>query len=164
MKYGPMEEEYRAFLQQMKDWYDAGLLDPDFASNDSATQTSNLLNGVSGAFTGAYIGGVASINQSGQALDPAFRYIGAPYPVTQEGQTPRMGQYAFEARTSGQAAITTACEHPEIAARFLNYYYTLYVYLFLLKNFGVEGEGYTATRKATCTTASCSPTTPMGSP
>lgn len=108
VKYGPMEEEYRAFLQQMKDWYDAGLLDPDFASNDSATQTSNLLNGVSGAFTGYYIGGVATINQNGQALDPAFRYVGAPYPISQEGQTPRIGPYAFEARTSGQAAITTA--------------------------------------------------------
>lgn len=140
VKYGPMEEEYRAFLQQMKDWYDAGLLDPDFASNDSATQTSNLLNGVSGAFTGYYIGGVATINQNGQALDPAFRYVGAPYPISQEGQTPRIGPYAFEARTSGQAAITTACEHPEIAARFLNYYYTQEGGL--LKNFGVEGEGY----------------------
>lgn len=140
VKYGPMEEEYRAFLQQMKDWYDAGLLDPDFASNDSATQTSNLLNGVSGAFTGASGGGVTSINQNGQALDEDFHFVGAPYPITQAGQAPRMAGYSFEVRTSGQAAITTTCEQPEIAARFLNYYYTLEGGL--LKNFGVEGETY----------------------
>jgi len=140
VKFAPLEDGYVDFLKQMNEWYEEGLLDPDFASNDNATQTANMLNGVSGAFAGAANGGVGNTNKSGKAINPDFDVKAVAYPVLNEGDETHNGPYSFQVRTSGQAAITTACENPEAAARFLNYFYTDEGGW--LKNFGVEGYSY----------------------
>ncbi|MGI6653356.1 MAG: extracellular solute-binding protein [Christensenellales bacterium] len=134
--YGPAQEGYRNFLRQMKMWYDTGLLDADFASNNADTRTSNILNGRSGAYVAPAGSGIQAINQMGKAADESFQLYGVDYPVIEAGQTVFFAPYTYSARSAGQAAITRSCRDVEAACKFLNFWYTDEGSL--LKNFGVE--------------------------
>lgn len=138
VQYGPLQPEYKEYLQLLKDWYAQGLLDPDFASLDSKAIESNILNGKSGATFG-YVGG--SIGKwSKAATDPNFKLIGAHNPVFTEGEEPMfLGEYSHKIR-GGSAAITTAAKNPAAIAEWLDYRYTDEG--ITLKNYGVEGLTY----------------------
>ncbi|MBQ6893997.1 MAG: hypothetical protein IJN40_00720 [Clostridia bacterium] len=34
VKFGPFQKEYKAYLQQMNEWLEAGYIDPDYITND----------------------------------------------------------------------------------------------------------------------------------
>lgn len=140
VKYGFYEEGLKdayTFLHQL---YEEGLLDPNFATLDTATTNSNLYNGVSGVVTGALSGGIGN-HLSAMEDDPEFDVAGMHYLVAddQKGELPISGHTDFPVMRFA-TCITTTCEYPEIAARFLDYGYTEAGHLLL--NFGVEGESY----------------------
>ena len=141
VKFGPVEDGYRDFLYLMKTWYDEGLLDPDFSSNDSSTRESNILNNHTGAYVAPAGSGIQAMNQKGKALDANFQLYGVEYPVLNEGEENCFASYNTSSRTVGQAAISRSCKDVESACRLLNYFYTDAGAL--LKNFGVEGLCYT---------------------
>lgn len=141
VKFGPIQDGYREFLQLMKTWYDEGLLDPDFSSNDNATKESNILNNRTGAYVQAAGSGIQSMNQKGKAINPDFQLYGVEYPVLNAGEENCFASYTTSSRGSGQAALSRDCRDIEAACRFLNFFYTDEGAL--LKNFGVEGVCYT---------------------
>lgn len=47
--YGPLQPGYLQFLKTMNQWYEEGLLDPNFTQNDRKTQDANMMTGASGA-------------------------------------------------------------------------------------------------------------------
>ncbi|MDE7045167.1 MAG: ABC transporter substrate-binding protein, partial [Acetatifactor sp.] len=51
--YGPMEEGYRDMLAQIKEWMDAGLIDPDSAEWTGANTKADIMNGDSAICYGA---------------------------------------------------------------------------------------------------------------
>ncbi len=138
VKYGPLEPEYREYLAFVKDWYDRGLLDPDFASNDSNTIAANMTNGKSGFMIGFAGGAMGTYLNAMSGEDYDLKAI--EYPKMLDGSDPMFHHRAWEVRTSGSLAITTVNEYPELSAQWANYFYTEEGGL--LKNFGIEGESY----------------------
>jgi len=134
--FGPMEDGYKEFLETMHRWYKEGLLDPNFSTTDSATITSNMLNGKTGAMNGALSGGIGSLIKA--STNPSAKYAGAPYPTHKKGETPMFGQLV--SNTLPHAAITTQCKDIELAMRLLDYGYSEDGHMFF--NFGTEGETY----------------------
>ena len=134
--FGPMEEGYKEFLKTMNQWYNEGLFDSNFSTNDKATITANMLNGKTGAMDGALSGGLGAMLQA--AKDPKFKLAGAPYVTHKKGETPMFGQLV--AAKVARSAITTKCKDIELAMKLLDYGYSEEGNMFF--NFGTEGVSY----------------------
>ncbi len=137
VKYGPMDDRYKDFLTQFHNWYEAGLLDADYATVDGATVQTNMLNGISGATYGSCGSGIGKWMAA--ATDPNYNLVGAKYPVLNRGDKPQFGSYQFPV-TGKFAVISRDCKDKESALKLLDYGYSDEGRM--LFNFGIEGESY----------------------
>jgi len=144
VKYGPLEEGYRQYVEEMRKWYAEGLIDPNFTAseNDGTLVAPNdyMATGKAGAGCSAWgFSNDLLKTDYGLATDENFWLEGVANPVLNEGDTPQTGStmcgYIKEA-----LAVSTSCKNPELAARWLDYFYTpegMY-----LNAYGIEGESY----------------------
>ena len=137
VKYGPIEDSYKAFLAQMNAWYKEGLFDANYVSLNNDVVQSNILNGVSGATFGSCGSGIGKW----LAAKPNDKYnlAGVKAPVLNKGDVPQFGHYQFPV-TNTIAVISKDCEDKELCAKLLDYGYGEEGQL--LFNFGIEGESY----------------------
>ena len=140
--YGFIEDQYRDFLAEMNKWYAEGLYDPDFDTRNYDSLKAEFAAGNMGVVTEGY--GDANVwILSGQANNPDFMIVAAPYPVMNKGDDPsktlhiRQENYMVRGQPS---FITTDCKTPELALRWLDFFYT--VPGFLLKNYGPYGVSW----------------------
>lgn len=136
--YGYAEAGMKDFLTTMNEWYEAGLIDPDFLSNDNAALETKVLNGEVGSMltTGGTLAGyLTKLNE----MNSTDVWAAAPYPTQNKGETPWYIQ--GETPNIGYiAAITTACKNVPLACRFFDYGYTEEGAIYY--NFGKE-DNYT---------------------
>ncbi len=137
--YGPMQPVFKEFLAYLKNWYDKGLLDPDFASNDGKAVDAKVTGGKAGMFYGFASSGLGTY-LAAKKDDPVYDLKAIEYPKMVDGKDPLFHHRAWEVRTSGQLAITTVNKNPELATKWADYFYTKDGGL--LKNFGIEGLSY----------------------
>ena len=139
--YGRIEDGYKEVLKLMAKWYEEGLLNPDFITDDGAAQNAHILNGDGGAFWGLTGSGIGTLMANAEAAGiEGFNLVGAPYPVLNEGDTCEFGQYDYPVGGM-QYTVSPTSDNIEAAIRFLDYGYTeagskLY-------NYGREGVSYT---------------------
>lgn len=136
--YGPLEDSYKEYLKKMNEWYEEGLLDPEFATVDGSILQGNILNNVTGATAGSAGGNLGK--WLGAALDDKFDLTGVKYPVLKKGDGSKFGQYDQPVNGSF-AAISRDCKNYELCAKLLDYGYSKKGHM--LFNFGIEGESYT---------------------
>ncbi|TLS51769.1 extracellular solute-binding protein [Paenibacillus antri] len=137
IKYGPIEPGFKEYLAQLNAWYEEGLFDPDFATQDGAAFDAKVINSSTGAFF-AFIGsGMGKFLPALAEKDPKFTLAAAQYPVKSAGQEPRFITYSHEYRGTGSVGITTANENVEATAEWLDYFYSEEGHN--LKSWGVEG-------------------------
>ena len=137
--YGQTENGYREFLTTYAQWYREGLIDPDLPTLQQQQVASKITGGVSGATCGALGSRMGAWIPAGRATNPRFNLIAAPIPSLVKGEKPRYVLGMAGAGYTG-AAITTACKHPDIAARLLDWGYSGEGFLY--NNFGTEGVSY----------------------
>ena len=139
VKYGPIEPAYKEFLALMNSWYKEGLLDRDFANNNRTMVDSQIVNGNAGATLNTLGAGMGVYLNQMKDTNPTFNFVGIEYPVKELG----MNNYfrLSEADLTGMfTVITTACDTPELAAQWMDFWYSKDGYNLL--NFGVEGDTY----------------------
>lgn len=142
--YGPLEDGYKEYLTLMNKWYEDGLLDPSFTSRNSemfSTGGDNTMWATDQCFAsqGFWIGcGNASEMTLFTPQDPDFQRMAVQSPVLEEGD--QLMGFGFTNPTRGWTVITSECENPELAAQWLNIFYTNAG--MLLMNYGIEGEQY----------------------
>ena len=139
LEYGPATEKWKQFLEMMHTWYDEGLIDKDIATIDSTTRQSKVVSGKNGAFLGSG-GDMGTFIPLIEKVDPKAKFEGVPYPTLNKGETPEFGICDLKYSGLMSSAITADCENVELAAKFLDYFYTDEGRLFA--NFGVEGVTY----------------------
>ncbi len=132
--YGPLEPEFKSALQELNKWYQEGLLDKEFASNDGALIERKMADGSAASCVG-YVSRISKWSNDNNA----YTFAGAQYPVMNKGDKPEFGQVAVNGSGS-YAAITTQCSDVELAARYLDYAYTEEG--IRLCNYGIEGVTY----------------------
>lgn len=137
VKYGPYDPEFKEFVTKMNDWYNKGLLTPDFASLVDSERDADFLSGKSGAVFAALGSGLGTWLNAKQGED--FELAAVKYPVLNEGELPKFNSAQLQV-TGDFCAITTSCKDPDGAAKFLSYGYTDEGHM--LFNFGIEGESY----------------------
>ncbi|GGA48986.1 extracellular solute-binding protein [Paenibacillus physcomitrellae] len=137
--YGPMQPEYKEFLQTMQDWYKEGLIDPDYAATDDKQKDAKVTGELLGAAEMAHSGGIGKYMTAMKSKDPKFELVGAPYPTLNKGDKPQLGQTGAMFGGVG-AAITKSNKHIIESVKWLDYNYGEEGHM--LFNFGVEGQSY----------------------
>lgn len=136
--YGRIEEAYKKSIMKMKDWYDRGILDPDFASIDSKTLSAAVLNDQIGCFAGAVGGNISAYLSATD--DPEFDLMGIKQ-ITENGdEIPEFSYTSDPVGYDTNSSISSNCKNLELAMRFLDFGYSEKGHL--LYNFGVEGKTY----------------------
>ena len=143
IKYGPMEDNYKEYLELLHSWYEKGLLDPDFSTRQSTGITADndmILNDKVGALvdygtrmTDAYI--------SRGATNPNFWAVAAPQPKkSADSDDPAWrnvsGNYMDMLNVC--TLVNAKSEHVEEAIKWLDTFYAKDVYL--NANYGIDSE------------------------
>lgn len=136
--FGPYTPEYKDYLITMKQWYDEGLIDIEFATADEAVHDAKVTNGVAGAWASGLGSGMGKYIT---AFDKDYTKVqGALYPVLEKGQPMYCAIMDQIMDGSTGAAISTSCKDPVLAAKWLDYHYSYDGHM--LMNWGIEGESY----------------------
>lgn len=137
--YGPMEQEYKSYLEMMNRWYEEGLLGSNCFVQSDQWKDANITGDLTGAFLG---------------LDNAWRYympsltenapdasmLALPWIEGKDGvkYTPRNDIAGHTGNTV--TIVTSQCAHPEAAVRLIDYLYTEEGGA--LTHWGILGETY----------------------
>lgn len=137
--FGPYENAYRDFLALFKDWFDKGLVDPEFISNELKTFDAKVLNGQAFAWIANTGNGIGSYLDAMRGKGGTFDIVPVKYPVIKKGDVPFCGQRDNPVRGDG-LAISTQARNPDLCAQWADFAYGDEGHL--LFNFGLEGESY----------------------
>ena len=137
--FGPAEQGYKEYLQTMKQWYEEGLIDPNFTSfSEWSDPNAKFAKDEIGA--GPIIGSNAGTTLKGQGYteDEDF-YLDTVAPaVLNEGDAP---QYAMDIPVfSRSVSLTTKCRNPELALRYIDLFFDPEISE--INFYGKEGETF----------------------
>lgn len=141
VKFGPMEEGYKKYLETMSKWYGEGLIYKDFYTHfESNTMPPDdlVVNNQMGLF-GANIQDIPTRYNTVVGDNKDIVLAGAYDPVEKEGDTLHFGQDRG-ASAGGGYCISTGCTDLETVARWCDYIYSPEGQI--LSNFGIEGETF----------------------
>ncbi len=141
VKYGPLEDGYEKYLTLMNDWYKKGLIDPDFAVQDSKTFDAKVSSGEAGAYLNSVGGGMGKFITATKQSNPDAKLCAVKFPVQNKGDKPRFGFSQSPFIDAQSAMITKSCKNTDAAVRLLDYAYSDEGHMFY--NFGIEGVSYT---------------------
>lgn len=141
VKYGPMEEGYKKYLETMAKWYAEGLIYKDFISHTESNTMppDDLVTGDQMGVFGANITDISERYSSVVGDNSTLKLTGAYDPVEVKGDITHFGTDRGPTAAGGYC-ISTGCEHPELAARWADFIYSEEGQI--LSNYGVEGETF----------------------
>lgn len=138
VKYGALQPEYKEFLATMRRWYEAGLIDSEFAATDLKMLDEKVTANRAFSFVGSMGNSITRYTAMCRGENPDFQLLPTKYPTINEGEICPLGNEAFLA-TSG-VAITSLCENPELIVKYFDYFFTEEGHM--LSNWGIQGETY----------------------
>lgn len=135
--YGPYTENWRKYVTKLNDWFEKGLIDPDFMSQNAfMVDMTSVITGKTGAWTSMYT--MPSLYES-SSEDPDMNIVPITPPVENEGDEIHI-RYRDTA-VGITTALSATSDNWELALRWLDYLYTDEGAM--LANYGVEGDTYT---------------------
>lgn len=142
VKFGPSEEGWREYVSLMHDWYEKGLIDPDFMASTSPVSflpdTAMITTGKTGAFIGMYTNVAvweAAIEGDEDNFVPVYT------PMKEAGQT-----HDFHATTlsgasdTGGLSISAESEYAVECLKLFDYFFSEEGAEFC--NWGIEGDTF----------------------
>lgn len=108
-------EAYGAYLEFMKTCYDEGLIHPDFFTMDISTTNAVTTEGLNGY-----------IPQAPFLYNDNYREFWGPIPLTSEYNSTSQWPVNLSALSCGGAVVSSECQEPELAATFLDWFYTFH--------------------------------------
>ncbi len=136
--YGPYQEGWKEYIQQMHDWYAAGLIDPDFmATNQYFGDMTMIITGKTGAWTSMYTM-MSLYENSTEDENMDVVAISAPRKTADQQLHLRLADQYY---SGNPTAISANCSNPELALKWFDYLFTDEGAL--LANYGVENDTFT---------------------
>lgn len=139
VKFGPIEPGFKSFLTTMRQWYQEGLIDKDYAATDAKLRDAKISNDTVGVLEAYVASGLGRYMDLVKPKVPSFELAGAPIPVLKKGDKSKLGTKVSAFPGVG-AAITGKNKNPEATVRWLDYAYGKEGSM--LFNFGIEGQSY----------------------
>ncbi len=141
VKFGPIEEGYKKWLDLFRSWYAEGLIDPNFPTNNVVFMTDHDTMATGKCGVGLELSGYMAdvLKVQGYTQEADFFLIGAKNPTLVKGET---AQSTFPGREYLDISVnlTSNCKDIELAAKWLDYMYTTDG--MELINYGIEGDSY----------------------
>ncbi len=142
VKFGPLEDGYRQYVETMAQWYAEGLINADYVSlgNGWDPDETTIANGEAAIWYSdrgnltKYVGLI-------EASDPDVVVTGIQDARQNADDQLHFGDFGYLASNNNGLYILTACEEIEIACQLFDYRYTEEGAM--LGNYGVEGITYT---------------------
>ena len=139
--FGPLEDNFREMLKYLNGLYEAGYIDPEFATADFNQGQTKATTNVGGICPTLWAGSVAGWNTA--KVDENMEWGLAFLPENETYGTPwkwgsRQGSKSLNANMG--IYISAATEHPEHVVAMIDYQYSDYIVN--LMNWGIEGETY----------------------
>lgn len=143
VRFSPLEPGYLDYVTLMNQWFNAGILYPDFVSGTGTTTCDPSLMGNG---TISMVSCPAGFIEQFYAVasDENFELAAVARPVQKEGDVVHQGSAAQMTSTNGfsiATSISDTDENFDILLKWLDYWYTEDGSN--LANYGVEGESYT---------------------
>lgn len=138
--FGPSTGNFKNYVAKLAEWYKAGLIDPEFMSNDGKMMNGKLANGtcVAGSLQLSYH--IMSSTMAARKTNPEFRIEGATWPVMKAGDRPSFAIPNGVTYSGTAIAVTSACKDPVLAVKALDYFYSNEGNTLI--SWGIEGESY----------------------
>ena len=131
------QDAFKDYLTLMHDWYSKGYIDADFMNRDSDSLAAMFLDDRLGIYMNQY--NTPEYWEQNYAGNQNFEVVAMPLPRKDKDQ--QLNWLAsYDSCPTNYTCITTSCEHPEIAAAWLNVGYTKEG--ILRHTYGIEGETY----------------------
>lgn len=121
--FGPMEQEYKAYLETMNKWYAEGLLGSNCLVHSEKWKQENIVGNLTGAFCGldnAWRYYLPPLREK----EPSADFLALPWTKADNGvrYTARAEMASHVANTV--TVVTPQCKNPEAAVRLIDYFYT----------------------------------------
>ncbi len=136
IKFGPLEQGYRDYLELMAKWYSEGLIYADYYNyaNEIMFDGTDMIGDGQVALYYNEVGTMTTYAE--YSKDPNFQ-VRAIAPVSQEeGGKVYPTEFHYTSVDNARWSITTTCPDPELAVQLCDYMYTTDG--ILLANYGVE--------------------------
>ena len=128
----------KAYLEKMHDWFEKGLLDPNFMSAQGFLPDASMLNtGTSGV---AYTMYSQIETKFTELTEAGGELVAIPFPKLNKDDVLHNGPSTIVQRVTNSVTFSAECEHPEILIALFNYLFTEPGYM--LENYGIEGDTY----------------------
>ena len=138
VRFGPVEEDFKEYLKTMAQWYEEGLIAPEFATYGDKEHDALVTGGKAGAWhsglgagMGVYIAALGNDDH---------KVGGVRFPVVNKGDTPKFNNASNFPFIGIGVAVTSSCKDVESACKWLDYHYSEEGDMLL--NWGVEGVSY----------------------
>ncbi|WP_159887306.1 type 2 periplasmic-binding domain-containing protein [Paenibacillus puerhi] len=140
--YGPLEPEYKAFLETMSKWYAEGLIDPEMITNDAKAFDYKVTNNVAGSYSGGIFSGMSKYMNLMKDTNPSFNVTGVARPTGPAGKAYSSNELSRKVTNFGEAITSSASkEKIKYIVQWMDFNYSQQGHD--LFNFGIEGESYT---------------------
>ncbi|AEI43091.1 extracellular solute-binding protein [Paenibacillus mucilaginosus] len=139
--FGPVEPEYKKFLEEMAKWYKEGLVDPEILTNDGKAFDYKVTNNLAGSYVGGVFSGMGKYynlmkDQAG------FELTGVPSALAPDGKSYAAFNLNQKVLTYGEAITSSASKDKQkYIVQWMDFNYSPQGHA--LFNFGIEGESYT---------------------
>lgn len=136
--HGYTQDAFEEYLTLIHDWYSKGYIDSDFMNRDDDSRMALFLSDRLGVIFSTW-GAMPDDLNNNYTGDQDFEAVAMPLPRKTKDQQLHWVQ-AYDSSPTNNTCITTSCEHPEIAAAWLNTGFTKEG--MLRRIYGVEGDTY----------------------
>lgn len=138
--FGALEPGYKEFLMKMAQWYQMGLIDPEFAATDPTTLQNKMTQNLGGVFYGAISGGMGRILNLMRDVQPEYNLTGVRQPMSDDGVAYTDNDPLVRKFVGQGAAVSANTEHLEEVMALLDFCYSEEGNVLL--NWGIQGESY----------------------
>lgn len=138
-KFGILEPEFKEYLEMLNEWWNAGVIDPDFvAYTDRDVDTARVVNGTWGVFP---LSADSAETYEGSTDEDMRMTPIQPLTKTKNEDGKNVGILREMVSNVVGNSVTTQCDNIETAMRLFDYLYSEEGAM--LANFGVENISYT---------------------
>lgn len=138
VKFGPIEPDFKEYLATMNQWYNEGLIAPEFSTYSGKEHDALITTNQAGAWLSG-LGAGMGVYITALGGDDS-KISGIKFPVTRKGDQPKYtaaDNYPF---IGLGIAITSNCKDVDAACKWLDYHYSEEGGRLL--NWGIEGVSY----------------------
>ena len=139
IKYGFMEDGYKAFLKTANDWINKGILDPDTFSQDQDTFWAKMAMDKTGlvfGFTGGEFNKILTMKEENPDMD----WVPITWPGVKDGDSFPVDNGSSRLVDGYGICVSSKCKNQEAAARVIDFIFSEEGTM--LSNYGVEGISY----------------------